>query len=214
MPTNQGTLVIAAIRPNNTQDSYPTAYSNEIKGGHHTYPTFFSLLNIPTSRKQAGMLATITDDTDSNFNNTYVLKPDLITWEYLESKFLMTGQIDSVTTTYNVYLFLSAPYIYKISKLFLKSTLGTASITILNNNIAITGFEDIGVSESVQEITSADPTNYINIEDELIIQISSPSINLGAIIFQLELTRILPIIPIPTLSVCGLQGAYLNSFTV
>lgn len=67
---NDGTLVPSTIRPNAQGDTYATAISNEIRGGHHTYQTYVELENIPYERRQWGMIATIIDD-----ETTYQLKP-------------------------------------------------------------------------------------------------------------------------------------------
>ena len=39
MSTNIGTLINATIRPSDTLDRISTAWDNEIRGGHHSYPT-------------------------------------------------------------------------------------------------------------------------------------------------------------------------------
>ena len=74
-----GTLVSAAIRPNDYRDPIATAYSNEIKGGAHGYATFDEMLTIPIARRQWGMLVTIYNDGDgivplTTNNATYQLK--------------------------------------------------------------------------------------------------------------------------------------------
>jgi hypothetical protein len=53
---NNGTLVIAPIRPFSDADTFPSAYSNELKGGHHQVA---DLNDITSDRLQEGMLATV-----------------------------------------------------------------------------------------------------------------------------------------------------------
>ena len=51
-----GTLVTAPIRPFAVQDTFPTAWANEIKGGPFTSTNLTGLSNIPTSRLEIGSL--------------------------------------------------------------------------------------------------------------------------------------------------------------
>lgn len=74
MAQNIGTLVSAAIRPNDEFDPIATAYGNEIKGGLHSYETLDEVYLIITSRRQWGMLVTVYND---GYNNgVYQLKYD------------------------------------------------------------------------------------------------------------------------------------------
>jgi hypothetical protein len=57
---NTGTLVTAPIRPHSNRDQYPTAYANEIKGGHHTVSTLEHRNSIPHERRSEGMFCTVT----------------------------------------------------------------------------------------------------------------------------------------------------------
>lgn len=61
-----GTLVSAAIRPNDTEDQIATAYINEIKGGLHSYEKYTAMNSIIESRRQWGMFVTIYNDGDNN----------------------------------------------------------------------------------------------------------------------------------------------------
>jgi hypothetical protein len=66
---NIGTLVSAAIRPNNSLDPIATAYASEIKGGLHTVDTIFDRDNIIFERRDWGMLCYVVED-----NKNYQLK--------------------------------------------------------------------------------------------------------------------------------------------
>lgn len=55
MANNLGTLVTSPIRPASDQDTFPSAFANEIKGGHHTVAAFADLAKIPADRLQNGM---------------------------------------------------------------------------------------------------------------------------------------------------------------
>lgn len=66
MANNTGTLVIAPIRPQSESDSFPSAYANELKGGHHQVNKESERLNIPNDRLKDGMLVSVI-----NTNKTY-----------------------------------------------------------------------------------------------------------------------------------------------
>lgn len=56
MAKNEGTLVIAEIRPYDSADTYPTARSNEILGGFHQEANIAARDLIPTERRIVGMM--------------------------------------------------------------------------------------------------------------------------------------------------------------
>lgn len=70
---NIGTLISATIRPNDTLDPIASAFSNEIKGGHHSYATISERNSIILQRRDWGMLVTIFNDTITSNNKTYQL---------------------------------------------------------------------------------------------------------------------------------------------
>jgi len=72
MSQNTGTLISAAIRPNDSLDLISTAYANEIKGGAHGYETLSERDSIIIQRRQWGMLVTVYNDNPNN--KTYQLK--------------------------------------------------------------------------------------------------------------------------------------------
>lgn len=63
---NTGVLVTAPIRPNSPNDPIATAYSNEVKGGHHVYATLAERDAIIEQRRDWGMLVTIYNDGSNN----------------------------------------------------------------------------------------------------------------------------------------------------
>ena len=71
---NVGTLVSAAVRPNDSLDPIASAYSNELLGGHHTYETMAERDSIIIERRQWGMLCTVYNDPSPDNNTTYYLK--------------------------------------------------------------------------------------------------------------------------------------------
>lgn len=128
-----GTLVIAAIRPNDSLDTYPVAIANEIKGGHHSYSTLDDLYAIPADRRLVGMLVTITNDPQPAFNNTYVLLPDLVTWGYLNERYIMSANLENLNSDYVLKLLLSSPYQFKVDKLYLETEIGSCLVNTLIN---------------------------------------------------------------------------------
>lgn len=69
MSKNKGTLVTAAIRPNDTLDPIASAFANEIKGGLHRVDTITDRNNIIEARREWGMLSYVKAE-----NKTYQLK--------------------------------------------------------------------------------------------------------------------------------------------
>jgi hypothetical protein len=72
MAQNVGTLVTAAIRPNDDQDLIASAFQNEIKGGHHGYATMAERDSLIVERREWGMFVTVYNDGISN-NGIYRL---------------------------------------------------------------------------------------------------------------------------------------------
>jgi hypothetical protein len=72
MSTNIGTLINATIRPSDTLDRISTAWDNEIRGGHHSYPTLNQRNSIIIQRRSWGMTCTVYNDGVDN-NGTYQL---------------------------------------------------------------------------------------------------------------------------------------------
>ena len=71
---NIGTLVTAAIRPNDSNDKIASAYAVEVKGGLHSYATLLERNNIISERREWGMIVNVYNDTTPSNNTTWVLK--------------------------------------------------------------------------------------------------------------------------------------------
>ena len=99
MSQNIGTLVSAAIRPNDSLDQIASAYSNEIKGGNHGYETFDEMIAIPLPRRQWGMLVTVYNDVDSNNNATYKLKYGNSSTDLLDNSNWVKTSLDTIQST-------------------------------------------------------------------------------------------------------------------
>jgi hypothetical protein len=66
MSQNIGTLVTAAIRPNDSLDLIATAFANEVKGGHHGYATLAERDALITERREWGMFVSVYNDGANN----------------------------------------------------------------------------------------------------------------------------------------------------
>jgi len=62
MANNQGTLVIAPVRPQSPSDSYPVAYANEILGGQHQVYSASDRDAIPIPLRLEGMTCVVTSE--------------------------------------------------------------------------------------------------------------------------------------------------------
>lgn len=69
-----GTIVSSPIRPFGPITNIATVFSNEIKGGHHTYEFLIERDSIIEERRDWGMLVTVYDDTTPSNNKTYKLE--------------------------------------------------------------------------------------------------------------------------------------------
>ena len=99
MSQNIGTLVSAAIRPNDSLDQIASAYGNEIKGGSHGYETFDEMITITLARRQWGMLVTIYNDGDSTNNATYQLRYGHYSIDLLDNSNWVKTSLDNNITT-------------------------------------------------------------------------------------------------------------------
>lgn len=59
---NIGTLVTAAIRPASDLDTFPSAYANELLGGHYQVATINDRNSIPNERRVEGMFCSVAAD--------------------------------------------------------------------------------------------------------------------------------------------------------
>lgn len=213
MAQNNGTLIINTVRPNDSQDDYPVALSNEIKGGIHSYNSFEDLSRIPILRRTPGMLVSITDDLNQQYNSIFKLSNDLNSWEYLDSKFIVTAQLDDILGSYEIYVLLSSPYIYKVSRIVTKLKVGSCNLALIKNNEYIDGLESVPVDTNINIVENLlSENNFIEENNSLKILVYSPSSNFSSLSIQLELTRILPILQLPSVTVCGLKDAYQNLY--
>ena len=62
MAQNVGTLISAAIRPNDSLDRIASAFASELKGGFHTAETISDRDNIIIERRDWGMMCYVVAD--------------------------------------------------------------------------------------------------------------------------------------------------------
>lgn len=77
MSQNRGTLVTAAIRPNDSLDPIASAFANEIKGGLHTVDNIIERDEIIEARREWGMLCYVKDDK-AIYQLKYLYSSDVI----------------------------------------------------------------------------------------------------------------------------------------
>lgn len=211
MTQNNGTLVIATIRPNDSLDKFAVALSNEIKGGLHSYSTFADIENIPILRRQIGMIVNVTNDLDNQLNSSFVLNNDLTTWRYLNQRYILCTQLENLTNNYVWNTLPFSTYRFVIDKIYIKTSTGSAVCTFLIGNTAIGDLTTLNANSVISTFISSDPTNYISEGQNLKLLVNSVSLDLNSLVVQVELLRVLPKPILPSLSVCGLQNAFVNS---
>ena len=92
MANNNGTLVVAPIRPYSDLDAFPSAYANEIKGGLHTVANDAALSALPEGRREDGMVVVVLSSAAAgNVRHVYQLNGTV--WE----DFAPSGTVKSVT---------------------------------------------------------------------------------------------------------------------
>ena len=82
MAQNQGTLIIAQIRTNDSLDQYPIGNSNDLQGGTHNVTSIAERDATPSSRRLPGMICTVEEAGEIL---TYQLQSDLLTWAELRT---------------------------------------------------------------------------------------------------------------------------------
>jgi hypothetical protein len=95
MPANSGTLVAAPITTPASEDTFPTHFANQGKGGMHHAATIAERNAIPVDRRQDGMLCSVSGD------GIYMLGSDLTTWSRLDSLISTGVSGDTWVVDYN-----------------------------------------------------------------------------------------------------------------
>lgn len=211
MSQNSGTLLIATCRPNDSLDSYAVALSNEVKGGLHTYNSFSELSSITPDRRQKGMVVNVTNDLDNQLISSFVLNNDLTTWRYLNDRYIISAQLENLVNNYVWNILLHSTYRFVIDKVYLKTATGVATCTFLVDNTIIIDLAGLDANTAIQSFSSSDPSNYVNDTQNLRLILNSVSTDLTSLVIQVELLRVFPRPIVPSLSVCGLQNAFINT---
>ena len=92
MSNNIGTLVTSPIRPQGTADTYPSAYAQELLGGHMSVALITDLTGIPSDRRVEGMTCWVAEN-----NTLYVLQGGI-----LDADWTVFTAPSSSTAAYNV----------------------------------------------------------------------------------------------------------------
>jgi hypothetical protein len=98
MANNIGTLIIAPVRPQADNDAYPSAFANEIKGGHHQVTSLTERDLITTDRRVLGMLCSVVTISSSN---TYQLIGGIDNGNWSEFNVSNTADFSSIYSDIN-----------------------------------------------------------------------------------------------------------------
>lgn len=118
MAKNSGTLITAPIRPNDSDDNIPVAFSNEVEGGSHSYATLAEAQLIPSSRRRWGMKITVYNDPISSNNGTYKLLYNRINTNILDNENIEKEDTSFVPVYVNEDLHVSESTDYKLVEQF------------------------------------------------------------------------------------------------
>lgn len=100
MAQNEGTLIIAPIRPSSSEDIFASVFANEGKGGFHTTLNLAGMYNIPASRREVGMLCYVVEE-----NKFYQLLNGTSNLNWIEAQFSTVASVTSVNSLVgNVFL--------------------------------------------------------------------------------------------------------------
>jgi hypothetical protein len=88
MSANSGTLVIAAIRPSDSEDDFATAVANEIQGGIHSVANETARDAITSDRRVEGMLCYVIAD-----DKTYQLQGGIENTDWVEYSVDLSGYV-------------------------------------------------------------------------------------------------------------------------
>lgn len=190
MAQNTGTLIISTVRPNDSLDNFPVAFSNEVKGGLHSYSTFADMDSIPALRRQKGMVVNVTNDVDNQLNASFILQPDLITWKYLIERYIISFQLENLTNNYVWGILLASSYRFIVDKVYLKSATGTCTTTFIVDSTFIQDLNALNINTTLQNFTSLDPSNYISEDQSFKLLVTNVSNDLTSLSVQVELLRV------------------------
>lgn len=191
MTQNIGTLVISAIRPNDSLDTYPTFLTSELKGSLKQVDNYIDLSSISVFRKLAGMLVNVIDDSDSKINGSFKLNNDTTTWSYTENNNeVITLNVGSLTSDKHIVVLLNTLNVYTVDSVYTKSISGTCTVEV-NRKYSIPLEFNLSTSSTRQGITSNSLKNYIDTENYISIKVTNVTTVTGLIV-QINLKRILP----------------------
>jgi hypothetical protein len=190
MTQNIGTLVISAIRPNDSEDDYPTFLSSELRGCLKQVNSYTDLSTISAQRRLPGMIVNVTNDPDNRINGSFKLENDLITWTYtIDNNEVITLNAGSLTSDKDLTVLLDTPHIYEVDRVYTKSISGTCTVEVNRFKSASLGF-NIATSSSLQNVTSSS-YNYIDKGNYISVKITNV-VSVVGLLIQINLKRILP----------------------
>lgn len=88
MAKNNGTVVIAEVRPFDSADQFPVAFANEVKGGYHSVADLTARDAIYPDRRAVGMMCYVESEGSS-----FRLVGGIENSDWVSENFAKTGQI-------------------------------------------------------------------------------------------------------------------------
>jgi len=88
MAQNDGTLIIAEIRPNDSTDTYPVAHTNEIQGGIHQVTDITARDAITTERRIIGMLCYVISENKTYQLQGGILNTNWVPWLRMQNAYI------------------------------------------------------------------------------------------------------------------------------
>jgi hypothetical protein len=174
MAQNTGTLITAAIRPNDSLDPIASAFQNEIMGGAHSYATIAERDSIIPARRQWGMMVTVYNDTNPANNGIYFLTYNKVdtninnnaNWDLFSTSGAVTPTVVVSATGTNNYVGVANPGItaYSQNTIYITqfSNANTGSTATLNiDSVGTMGIFKSGES-GPEALTSGDIVPFVN----------------------------------------------------
>lgn len=175
MPQNEGTLIIAPIRPSSSEDIFASVFANEAKGGFHTAIDIASMYAIPSSRREIGMLCYVIEE-----NKFYQLAEGISNLNWFDAEFSATSAVTSVNTLTGDVLLTTNDISETVSRVyfnrnrFLEQLRTTSIAELFDVEIDSTLLPGNGLfwNATKQKFTPSSPAFYLTLNDLTDVQVS------------------------------------------
>lgn len=179
MANNIGaTLIVAPIRPQSSEDTFPSSYANEALGGHHCVTTITERNAISTARRVEGMTCYVAED-----EKTYSLINGILNanWKESLSRIESIGQQINFVKAKGYVVDFSAVTNYTITALTAELNQGTLTATLQINNVTV---GVLNCTSTKQRITFS--ASNIVVPEDTVYLIVSNVVGSPSILFNVE----------------------------